>query len=212
MVPVGGIVMSRLGVKFIVAFDLGSAVNVAYENCKKYENIEVVKANIFHMPFKNKFDFVFSLGVIHHTPDPELAFYKLSEKTKKYIYCWVYGYENNGWIVSYVNPIRKYVTSKLPFHMLKIICFFITVILHPFLKIFYKKNCISKFLPYRDYLKWLGAFNFSHTFHVVFDHLVTPIAFYISRSEIMGWNKKASFSVFDVVSRNNNSWRVFGEK
>ncbi len=201
------IVMSRFGAKLIIGFDLGCAVNSAYENCRKYPNIQIVRASIFNMPFKPKFDLAFSLGVIHHTPDPGLAFYNLSQMTNKSLYCWVYGYENNEWIVRYINPIRERITHRLPFGILKTVSFFITVILHPSAKILSRIN-----FRYKSYLKWLASFNFRHTFHVVFDHLVTPIAFYLKRSQILEWNKKTNFAVYNVLPRNDNSWKIYCEK
>jgi SAM-dependent methyltransferase len=54
----------------VVGIDLSTSVDVAYENLKRFENAVVLQANIGNLPFKpNSFDFISSIGVLHHTPD-----------------------------------------------------------------------------------------------------------------------------------------------
>lgn len=66
-----------------------------------------------------------------------------------------------------------------------------TLGIHPILKLVYRPaNDISalawlkELLPYYDYLAWLGQFQFRHNHHVIFDHLVAPVAFYLHRQDI----------------------------
>jgi hypothetical protein len=40
---------------------------------------------------------------------------------------WVYAYEGNEWIVKYINPICKHITSKLPPKLLDIVAYFFSV-------------------------------------------------------------------------------------
>ncbi len=55
----------------VIAFDLSEAVDACQENLGRYPNIAVVQADMYHPPFKKHiFDFVYSLGVIQHTPAP----------------------------------------------------------------------------------------------------------------------------------------------
>ena len=60
------------------AIDLGSAVEVAHWNTKSLNHVHVVQADLHNPPFAlESFDFIFSLGVLHHLPDPEPAFRNL---------------------------------------------------------------------------------------------------------------------------------------
>jgi SAM-dependent methyltransferase len=59
----------------VVSFDYSSAVEANYRSNGKSDNVLIVQASIFEMPFpKSIFDKVFCFGVLQHTPDPEKAF------------------------------------------------------------------------------------------------------------------------------------------
>jgi SAM-dependent methyltransferase len=59
----------------VVALDYSSAVDAAYANLKHHPNLHVVQGDIYSLPFApGSFPFVYSLGVLQHTPDVEKAF------------------------------------------------------------------------------------------------------------------------------------------
>src|SRR5215510_4218312 len=59
------------------AIDLGPAVEVARRNTEE-RNVHVVQADLHDPPFElESFDFIYSIGVLHHLPDPEAAFQNL---------------------------------------------------------------------------------------------------------------------------------------
>jgi SAM-dependent methyltransferase len=59
----------------VVAVDYSAAVDACYANLKHHPNLHVIQADIYAFPFaKGSFDFVYSLGVLQHTPDVSTAF------------------------------------------------------------------------------------------------------------------------------------------
>lgn len=59
----------------VVAVDLSSAVDATYANLRGHAGLHVVQADIYQLPFATQsFPFVYSLGVLQHTPDVERAF------------------------------------------------------------------------------------------------------------------------------------------
>lgn len=58
--------------------DLSLAVNPAYENTRDRPSCQVVQADLHELPFGADFDFIYSIGVLHHTPDAEAAFVSLT--------------------------------------------------------------------------------------------------------------------------------------
>jgi len=59
----------------VVALDYSSAVDACYANLKHHPNLHVVQGDIYALPFAlGKFSFVYSLGVLQHTPDVATAF------------------------------------------------------------------------------------------------------------------------------------------
>jgi SAM-dependent methyltransferase len=62
----------------VVAVDLSGAIDAAFQNLNHREGVYFVQADIFRLPFRAEtFDFAYSWGVLHHTPDPPLAFQQL---------------------------------------------------------------------------------------------------------------------------------------
>jgi len=59
----------------VVALDYSSAVDACYANLNAHPNLYVVQGDIYALPFAPEmFHFVYSLGVLQHTPDVAKAF------------------------------------------------------------------------------------------------------------------------------------------
>ena len=59
----------------VVALDYSSAVDACYANLHHHKNLNVVQGDIYALPFApESFSFVYSLGVLQHTPDVAKAF------------------------------------------------------------------------------------------------------------------------------------------
>lgn len=62
-------VLARWGAQ-VVGVDLSAAVEAARDNLAAYPNTVVLQADIGRLPFRHEsFDYVISIGVLHHTPD-----------------------------------------------------------------------------------------------------------------------------------------------
>lgn len=67
----------------VVALDYSSAVDACRSNLARYPNLSVVQADIYALPFApGQFDFVYSLGVLQHTPDPRRALLSLPSQLR----------------------------------------------------------------------------------------------------------------------------------
>lgn len=65
------------------AIDLGPAVEVAKKNTESAGTVHVIQADLHNAPFADEsFDFIYSIGVLHHLPDPEAAFRNLLKYLK----------------------------------------------------------------------------------------------------------------------------------
>lgn len=63
--------------------DLSLSVEVAYRRTRNFKNIVISQASIFELPYAdNTFDIAYSIGVLHHTPDPKKALRALVKKVK----------------------------------------------------------------------------------------------------------------------------------
>jgi 2-polyprenyl-3-methyl-5-hydroxy-6-metoxy-1,4-benzoquinol methylase len=62
----------------VVALDYSSAVDACYANLRHHKKLHVVQGDVYSLPFLTKsFPFVYSLGVLQHTPAVEKAFKSL---------------------------------------------------------------------------------------------------------------------------------------
>src|ERR1044072_401490 len=203
----------------IVAVDLSAAVEVAFAATQGSENAHVIQANIYHLQLRRVFDYAFSVGVLHHLPAPRAGLKSLVSKVKPggHVSAWVYGAENNGWITSFVNPVRERVTSRmnprLLFHFSKVP----TALMYAASKLFYgpmnrspRGAAIPRHSFFHYYLNFVAQFNWREQHLIVFDHLVAPTSFYISREEFESWWKDVDAKDVVIGWHNKNSWRGFG--
>jgi SAM-dependent methyltransferase len=65
----------------VVALDYSSAADACYENLKDHRDLYVVQGDIYALPFADgAFPYIYSLGVLQHTPDVAKAFNSLPPK------------------------------------------------------------------------------------------------------------------------------------
>ena len=58
----------------LVALDYSNSVDAALDNLRSYANFHIVQGDIYNLPFrKESFDYVYSLGVLQHTPNVKKA-------------------------------------------------------------------------------------------------------------------------------------------
>jgi len=115
-------VASRWGAE-VVAVDLSLAVEAARENLADRPNVAVLQADCFALPFApGTFDAIYSIGVLHHTPDCRAAFQTLVPLLKPggTIAIWVYKHMRR-W--AQVASVYRIVTTRLPHRLLHALCY-----------------------------------------------------------------------------------------
>lgn len=88
-------VCARHGAR-VIGVDLSTAVEIAAENLSPYPDCAVLQADIFNLPLAaDTFDVIYSIGVLHHTPDTKEAFLRLPRLLAQggEIAIWVYSAE-----------------------------------------------------------------------------------------------------------------------
>jgi len=207
------------GAKDVIGIDLSDAVETAFASTRALDNAHIIQADIYNLPLARTFDYAFSVGVLHHLPDPRAGFVSLASKVKPggHISAWVYGAENNEWITRWVNPVREKLTSRINRRALLQLSKLPTWCLYLATKLIYgplnkTKNgsSLARHLFYNDYLKAIAPFGWREQHTIVFDHLVAPTAFYISREEFESWWLDVPASDVDISWHNKNSWRGRG--
>ena len=94
--------------KSITAVDLNTT-DLAKKRNSKFSNVEFVEADLAKMDLQKQFDIVFSIGVVHHTDDPDLTMQNLAKHVKPggKLIVWVYSKEGNWMVDKILEPLRK---------------------------------------------------------------------------------------------------------
>jgi len=114
-------VASRWGAN-VVGVDLSLATDVAAKNLSTRDNVWICQASVLDLPFvAQSFDYIYSIGVLHHTPDCEQSFKYLPPllKPRGSVAIWLYSAYTRWYRMSDV--YRKF-TTKLSSHSLHSLC------------------------------------------------------------------------------------------
>jgi SAM-dependent methyltransferase len=124
--------------------------------------VRIEKRSAYDIGCADAFDLVFSIGVIHHLQHPERALAGMVRAAKPggRVLIWVYGLENNQWIVWLLDPVRKALFSRLPIRFVHHHALYPTAILWLLLRLGFGRIA---------YFRLLRSFGFRHLRSIVFD-------------------------------------------
>lgn len=99
----------------VVGLDLSSAVEKARENCRNLTNVVIVQGDLLNPPLADAaFDFAWSIGVMHHCPNPRKAFAEVARAVKPGGRMAIWLYRRNTWPQEIVNSLLRAITTRLP--------------------------------------------------------------------------------------------------
>lgn len=202
------------GAKMVIGCDLGESVETAREMTKSFNNVQIVQADIYSLPFKESVDLAFAIGVLHHLPSPQQGFNGIlaTLKPKGEIIIWVYDKKNNKRAIYLYEPLRK-ITTKIPKPVLKPFCH-IPAAMVQILNWLYvglkniKLNKIAEFIPFRYY----SNFSYNMKFNDSFDVLATPKSNYYTLEDIEKWFKDAGLKIKDIHYVKETGITCLGQK
>jgi SAM-dependent methyltransferase len=171
----------------------------------EFSNIEVRRTSIYEIPERDVFDIVFSIGVVHHLEHPDKAVANLVAAAKPggHVLVWLYGRENNGWIIWIFNPLRRLLLSRMPLSLVHRLSLPLTAVLWVILRSGISRN---------PYMRLIRGFTFRHLRAIVFDHMIPRIALYYDRKNAMDLLSRAGLSDIQAQWTNKMSWTVVGRK
>lgn len=212
---------ARYGAREVWALDLGDSVYTAAKMAEDEPNVHVAQADLMQPPFapgdeQRGFDFVFSIGVVHHLDDPAAATASLASLLRPggELFVWVYAHEGNGLVLTLVEPLRRLSTRLRP-GSLRLLTLPLAGLLYGAVKGAYRpllRTPVGRRLPARDTLGGLADFSFERIHSVVSDQLVAPKTAYVRRHELQAWLEAAGLEVVEITARNGNSWRGRGRR
>lgn len=196
-------------VKSIVAVNLNT-LSLAKSRLQSFRNITFLEDDIGKMEMKKLFDIVFSIGVIHHTDNPQETFFNIKRFLKKggLLIIWVYSKEGNWLVENFVEPVRKAFLRKLSREVLLALSRFITFLMY--IPIYSLYLLPLSFLPFYQYFKNFRKLSFYRNTLNVFDKLNAPQTIFLSRETITAWFNSKEFTNITIRHHQGVSWSASG--
>lgn len=170
-----------------------------------FSELKVDHCSAYELPWEGELDIAYSIGVIHHLEFPEKALAAMQKSVKPggQVAMWVYGRENNGWLLWALDPARKLLFSWMPISWVYFLSVFPTALLWMLLRL--GLNQIR-------YFRLLRTFSFAHLRSIVFDQMLPRIANYWRKSEVETLMRNAGLEDIQVEWVNEMSWAARGTK
>ena len=107
----------------VIGADHSAAVSKARQLCSHLPNVAFVQADLKRLPLEpQSFDFVFSIGVMHHDADTKSVFDAVSKLVKPGGRYSVWLYRRNQWWQELINSTLRACTTRLPAGILLPLC------------------------------------------------------------------------------------------
>jgi SAM-dependent methyltransferase len=204
----------------VVAIDLGEAIWVTAAHVAGRHNVHLFQADIDHPPFQlGSFDFVCSIGVLHHLPNPEAGFQHLVRCLRPGGTLHVYLYwaleDSPAWkraMLALVSAFRC-LTVRIPYALLEKLAWLMAVV-----------GYFSFSLPYRYLSRWPTTHSLVKNFPLQryakdgfrvcyndqFDRLSAPLEHRFTRDQVLDLFARAG--LVDVRIEPHFGWLACGRK
>ena len=179
----------------VIGLDLSEAIEAARENTRHLPTVHLVQGDIFHPPLKDRsLDFVYSIGVLQHLPQPKEGFLRLTRllAPSRPMFIWVYS-RGRGRQVAFLTALRS-MSTRLPYRLLNLLCWMFAVLhwllwIGPYklLSRFRLTRPLAKRIPFTYH----AAFPFRVLHTDWFDGLAVPLQQYHRRGEVAAWFEEA---------------------
>ncbi len=197
------------GVQHVIAVEPSDSFTVLVRNIQNSEKVTCLRVPGDQLPTYGNLDYIFSIGVLHHIPDPkpvvEAAFRALRKGGQFLV--WLYGKEGNEFYLTFINPLRL-ITKHLPHFAL---AGFVWMIYCPL--VFYVCLCRRFPLPLKKYLLSIFAkMSPEKRRLIIYDQLNPNYAKYYTKPEAVELLSDGGFINVQTHHRHGYSWTVIGTK
>tara|TARA_B100001057_G_C22770732_1_gene919483 strand:- start:575 stop:1510 length:936 start_codon:yes stop_codon:yes gene_type:complete len=158
-------------------------------NLKPSKNNIIIRADLNNLPFKkNQFDFIFSFGVIHHTPKPKKTFKQLVDLVKKNGFLSIYIYKSGS--LSFLQNLLRPITLKMNRKVIKSFCE----------KFGFSAKKKHQVINIKKIFAILGKLDLLGIRNISYEGLTTTYLYSYSLNEALNWFKEKNLK---IISKSN---------
>lgn len=203
----------------MIGVDISDAIESTRVNTEGMPNVHLVQADVYHLPIRpGALDFAYSIGVLHHLPEPERAFQCIVRLVRPggSVFIWVYS--NSRRIVNFLLESVRAVTTRSPKKVQQALSLVGASI-----------DWAVGVMPYRllsrapvvgpmvrrigpPRLKVYAEYPFQVVYADWFDRLAAPIRFYYDGDAMRGWLDRAELGHQAISPTGLFGWRAYGER
>lgn len=197
--------------KKVTGVDL-NALSSSKEHTKNLGNVELIEDDIAAMNLNRQFDIVYSIGVLHHTDNPNASFANIARHCKKggRVIVWVYSNEGNFLNRFVLEPIKTILIYHLPRPAVMAIAHMLTALLY--IPIYTLYLLPLRFLPFFEYFQNWRKLSYKRNLLNVFDKLNAPQTWFITKEQITSWFPASEFTDVHISPYKGVSWRGSGTR
>jgi len=203
----------------VVGVDLSAAIDRAQRNTAHLPGVHLVQCDLYHLPFRpGTFDGVYSIGVLHHLPDPEAGFRNLLRvlKPDAPIVVWVYSSKRRG--TNAALELVRGMTTRLPLPMVHALAWGGALIDWSGFIVWYRLLRRWPFMgEWVERHTWPRIKRYSrYPFEVCvadwLDRLSVPVRFYYDAEQLRAWCARGALTEAQVAPTGLYGWRVCGRR
>lgn len=195
------------GVDHVTAVEPSDAFAVLCENVNSTNKVTCLHARGDQLPSGGNFDIVFSIGVLHHIPDPAPvidAVHSALRPGGRFL-VWLYGKEGNEWYLR-VSTLLRVMTTRLPHLLLVPIVRGLD-----FALLLYLHLCRFWPLPLKEYMHIIRNLSPDKRRLVIYDQLKPAFSKYYTQEEAKAL-LAGKFTQVQTYHRRGYSWTIMGTK
>ncbi|HXH82347.1 MAG TPA: methyltransferase domain-containing protein, partial [Candidatus Tectomicrobia bacterium] len=175
--------------------------------------------DVYHLPVRPEaFDFAYSLGVLHHLPDPGEGFRRMLAAVRPGgdVFFWVYGLEDMraSYRISHLRWVRA-ITRRLPRPAQRAASVAVAAALE--VTLWAPTRALGALPGGQPLARRIPLSDSAHRrFHTkvrnVFDRLSPPVTHYHTADELWAWLREAGLERTQVANRDGRGWIAGGHR
>jgi SAM-dependent methyltransferase/uncharacterized protein YbaR (Trm112 family) len=200
----------------MVGMDFSRAIESTRRNTQDLPNVHLVQGDIYAPPFADgTFDLLYSIGVLHHLPDPQRGINTLAPLVRPGGQVFVWLYSKTRTVTNFLLETVRAVTTRLPHPLVNALSFAGAVVDQYGFVLPYRVvrrvpgtgRLAARMLPR---IKLYSAYPFQVLQADWFDRLAAPIRFYYSEDEVERFALQAGLTDVKISPTGLYGWRACG--